>query len=32
MDVVNLTQYETYLKIIPNTIRIMKLQYKVPLY
>jgi hypothetical protein len=32
MDVVNLTQYETYLKSIPNTISIMKLQYKVPLY
>jgi len=32
MDVVNLTQYETYLKSIPNIICIMKLQYKVPLY
>jgi len=32
MDVLNLTQYETYLKSIPNTISIMKLPYKFPLY
>ena len=32
MDVINLTQYETHLKIIPTIISIMRLPYKIPLY
>ena len=32
MDVLNLTQYETYLKSIPITISIIKLPYNIPLY
>ena len=32
MNVLNLTQNEIYLKIIPTTISVMKLPYKIPLY
>jgi hypothetical protein len=32
MDVLNLTQYEIYLKSIPTTVNVMKLPYKVPLH
>jgi hypothetical protein len=32
MNVLNLTQYEIYLNIIPIIISVMKLPYKIPLY
>jgi len=32
MDVLNLTQYEIYLKCIPTTANVIKLPYKVPFY
>jgi hypothetical protein len=32
MDVLNLTQYQIYLKSIPTTVTTMKLPHKVPLY
>jgi hypothetical protein len=32
MNVLNLAQYEMYLKIIPATISLMKLPYKILLY
>jgi len=32
MDVLNIIQYEIYLKSIPTAVSVMKLPYKVPLY